>query len=103
MEHLPAGQLRMVHLAPAAHWMVQDPSAQVSISQVAPAGQLWMEHPTWQLRMVHLPSGPQTGMLQPPEVQAPRVQVDLAPAQVSMHPPPHLSMVQVLPAPQELM
>jgi hypothetical protein len=98
----PIGQLRIVQVAPAAHWISQAPAAQVSITQVAPEGQSLMPQPIWHVVMVHLPPGPHLGMLQPPEVQAPRVHTELAPSQVSMQPPVQVSMVQVLPAPQEL-
>jgi hypothetical protein len=35
----PVGQLRIVHVAPAAHWMAHGPERQVSITQVDPAAQ----------------------------------------------------------------
>ncbi len=98
----PVGQLPILHLAPAAHWIWQDPAAQVSISQVAPDGQFWMEHPIWQFPMVHVPPVPHFMMLHPPEVQAPSLQTALSPSQVSMQPPGQVSMVHLLPAPQEL-
>lgn len=96
----PPAQLRMVQVAPLAHWIWQCPPVQVSMTQVDPEAQCWMLHPTWQFPTVHLLPAPQVVMLQPPVVHAPRLQVALGPAQAMLQAPPQESIPQVLPSPQ---
>ena len=67
----PFLQLRMVHVAPAAHSMRQ-PVPQLSMVQVDPFAQFWTVHPpATQSVMAQVASCPHVLMVQPPWVQVP--------------------------------
>jgi hypothetical protein len=104
----PVGELRIVQVAPAAHWIPQDPR-RAGLDHASGHGWAVVDEASdlavpddAQFPMVHWPPVPHAAMQQPPEVQEPRVHTVLAPSQVSMQPPGHASMAQVLPAPHAL-